>query len=351
MKKKVNKEKNKTIIDGMKRPKFIVFTDKDGTLNLADKDLSNIIKQISAMGGMVIPITGRTVGDIKEDFETRKIALPKLIIGDNGANIYSTITNKFVIKKTLEKDNVKKIIECFTKIGGNPDLIRYTDGSNIYASKEENVKKYYKGSKTAKFNKNIYDEIMNSEEITKITLAGSKDEMEEIAEFAETLGFWTDMDITRFPGGIKKNYRLDIADKNINKGKAVEAIVEILKPEYGYICVGNGYNDLSMFKQAINDGMIAAIMNNAETELINEVQKYANTVGKNRNKVNVIPNGKNKANKWILKRAKRVENCIRVEQLTGVRNNKKEILPNVQRVEVKPPHIKNRQNKNGNKQR
>ena len=48
----------------IKRPSFIIFTDKDGTLNLEDKKLNQVFTLISTMNGMVIPITGRTVGDI-----------------------------------------------------------------------------------------------------------------------------------------------------------------------------------------------------------------------------------------------------------------------------------------------
>lgn len=348
MKKEENK-KNGTI-EKMKRPKFIVFTDKDGTLNLEDKELSNILKQISALGGMVIPITGRTVGDIKEDFKARKIALPKIIIGDNGANIYSTASNEFIIKKTLEVEKVKKIIEYFKKIGGDVDLIRYTDGSNIYASEEKNVKKYYNNSKTAKLSEDMYDRIMNSEEITKITLAGSKEQMEKISKFAGNLKFWTDMDKTKFPERSQGNYRLDIADKNINKGEAVKAIAKLFKPEYGYICVGNGYNDLSMFKQAIDDGMTAAIMNDSDIELINEVHRYVektNTVRRQKGKTVVIPKDKNKANRWIFRMAKIMQNRIREDQLKGVdnkRNTKR--LANVPRVSgVKAKVSKNKPKK------
>lgn len=72
----------------IKRPKFIIFTDKDGTLNFEDKQLNHIFCLVMKMGGLVIPITGRTIGDIKSDFVQRKIKVPEIIIGDNGANIY-----------------------------------------------------------------------------------------------------------------------------------------------------------------------------------------------------------------------------------------------------------------------
>lgn len=335
---------NKKIEKGIKRPKFIVFTDKDGTLDLEDEQLNDIFILIMTMGGMVVPITGRTVGDISEDFKKRKIILPQIIVGDNGANIYSTTTNEFLIKKTLDKDKVNRIIDFYIENGGNPDLIRYTDGSVIYASKEMSVKNYYKESKTVKLYDDIKEKTLNADEITKITLAGNKKNMQRISNYGETLDFWTDMDKTKFPKKEDQNYRLDIAQKDINKGNAVKEIYETIKPEYGYMCVGNGWNDLSMFKQAIDNGMTVAIMGNADPELICEVKEYRKS--KNKGRIIIVPIEKNKANKLIYKEAKILQTYMRSKQLKTNKNR----LPNVQRVEIK--HIQKHnemKNKNNSK--
>ncbi len=85
----------------IKRPNFIIFTDKDGTLNLEDKKLDNVFKLILSMNGLVIPITGRTVGDIEESLKSNHLMVPPILIGDNGANIYSTTHKKFLIQKNI----------------------------------------------------------------------------------------------------------------------------------------------------------------------------------------------------------------------------------------------------------
>ena len=296
-------------IKKMRRPEFMIFTDKDGTLNLADRQLNSIIRLISSMGGMVVPVTGRTVGDIKEDFKKRKIALPKLIVGDNGANVYWTETDEFIIRKTLAPEKIEQIIGEYLKIGGEPNLIRYTDGENIYASGEDRVKAYYSKSKVAKILENVEDEILQADDITKITLAGTRKQMEDMSAYVSNLGFWTDLDRTKFPLATSENYRLDIAQKGINKGEAVKAIVSYFKPRYGYICVGNGNNDLAMFKQAIDNGMEADIMGDADQELIENLKSYSRK--KKKGKVFVIPRDKNKANRIILRRAKLFQQYIR----------------------------------------
>ena len=231
MKKQVKKEQK------MQRPKFMIFTDKDGTLNLEDKELNNILTLISVMGGMVIPITGRTVGDIQEDMKKKKVRMPEIIIGDNGATIYSTVTNEFLIKRTLEHDKVMEIVDDFIKNGGKSEFIRYTDGSTIYASDSKDVRDYYKHSKTAVFCEDIYESIKQSPDINKVTLAGSEEEMTQSAECASELDFWTDMDKTKFPRKEYSNYRLDVSQKNINKGEAVRRNCYTIKAKiWIYMC-------------------------------------------------------------------------------------------------------------------
>lgn len=313
----------------IKRPKFIIFTDKDGTLNFEDKQLDHIFHIIRTMGGLVIPITGRTIGDIKSDFIKRKIKVPEIIIGDNGANIYHTKSGQFVLQKVLEHEKVITIVDHFIANGGNMDYIRYTNGNHIFASKDREVKEYYKKSKAIKLYKDIYGVLQNTEDITKITLAGSQEMMQEISEFVRGLDFWTDMDVTEFPKGQYQNYRLDIAQKNINKGEAVKWITARLEPEYGYMCVGNGFNDMSMFQVAIDDGMRVGVMKNSPVGLIEEVKRYAR--GKNKGKVSEVPFNKDLANKYILKMAK----CFQTYMVTQERKMRlSRRLPNVQRVKV-----------------
>ena len=326
--------KKREIQPKMKRPKFIIFTDIDGTLDSNDEQFNNISTMVSVKGGMVIPITGRTVGDVEEHFKNKGLRIPQIIVGDNGAVIYATGTKQFLSKKILEHDNVLKIIEDFINNNGDSDFIRYTDGRRIYASNSDEVKEYYEDSKTVKICRDIFKQIEKSEDITKITLAGTEKQMLQISEFVEKLGFWTDIDKTKFPNREYDNCRVDIAQKNINKGEAVKQIVTCLKPKYGYVCIGNGYNDITMLKRAIDDGMIAAIMGNSEPELINEIKEYA--VKSKKGSVTVIQKNKNLANKFILEIAKLFERKIKEEEKNRSKNERaNRRLLNVQRVNVK----------------
>ncbi|MCI9063938.1 MAG: HAD family phosphatase [Clostridia bacterium] len=313
----------------MKKCKFIIFLDKDDTVNIDDKELNNIFDLVISSGGKIVFVTGRTVGDIEEDFQKKNIKMPYFIVGDNGGVFYSPSEQRFIKKKTLQNDKVVKIVDEFIKCGGNPSYIRYTNGAKVFTSEDKAVKKYYRKSERTESYSDICEQIKDNEDITKITLAGNKNLMMHMAEFAGSIEYWTDMDKTRFPNSLCKNYRLDIAEKNINKGEAVKEIVAEEKPEYGYMCIGNGYNDVSMFKAAIDDNMLAVIMENAPIELIQEIKQYAKDCKKG--KVGIIPKNKNLSNRYIYKMMKVLEDHIKKEERKYKISRR---LPNVERVNL-----------------
>ena len=267
----------------LKRPAFIIFTDKDGTLNLEDKKLNHVLTLISTMNGMVIPITGRTVGDIYESLKKNHLRIPEILIGDNGANIYSTKQKQFLIKKSLDPQKVNQVISNFVENGGDSQMIRLTDGEFIYATNHPDVQNYYRKNSTVKYGNDVNTLLEMMPEITKITLAGSKTQMEDMSTYVKDLNFWSDIGITKFPNADYGYYRLDVADKNINKGNAVKSMVSILHPTFGYMCIGNGENDISMFKQAINDDMMVGIMEDSPQVVKDEMQEFVNLKKKRQN--------------------------------------------------------------------
>lgn len=320
----------------VKRPKFILFLDKDGTTNLEDKNLNNIFHLVSTMGGMVIFVTGRTISDIESELRDKKIVLPEILVGDNGAVICYTKTNEFIRQKEIEQQKISDMVEYFLKNGGEKDKIRFANGRELFVSNSKKVKSYYRKSKEVTFCEDICETIKNTENITKLVLVGSKEKMEEFSDFAEKIDCWTEMDVTRFPKKEEQNYRLDIAQKNISKGDSVKFLVDRLKPEYGYICVGNGFNDVSMFKVAIEDNMRVAIMANSPDGLLEEMQQYARE--RKRGKVEKVPYDKNLANQYILRKAKCFQTSIAEKEKKMKKSNR---LPNVPRIKVEELRTRN----------
>lgn len=314
----------------IKRPKFILFLDKDGTTDLEDKNLNNIFQLVQTMQGMVIFVTGRTVGDIEGELENKKIKMPEIIVGDNGAVICYTKTNELLQQKELEYEKVIRIVEEFIENGGKKDYIRFTNGMEVFASRNKAVEKYYRKNKSVKLCDDICERMQNEKHITKLVLTGKEEIIKKSCQFTEELNYWTDADRTKFPKKEQQNIRVDIAQKNINKGESVKWLVEKLNPECGYMCIGNGLNDMSMFEVAIQDGMKVAVMGNSTPGLLEKIQQYAQEMKKG--KVEKVPYDKNLANRYILKKAKSFQ-----EEMRGKRKNleKTKRLPNVPRVKVK----------------
>ncbi len=136
---------------------------------------------------------------------------------------------------------------------------------------------------------------------------------------------------SKFPTGKEGNYIVDVAEKGISKGEAVKKVVEMIKPQYGYICVGNDENDVPMFKQAIDNGMLAAVMKNSPVDVIEEIKEYAK--GKDGRMI-IIPESKNHANEFLVRVARLFEKKIKENEKREKRENR---LPNVQRINnIKP---------------
>lgn len=187
------------------------------------------------------------------------------------------------MKKSLDPQKVRQVITNFIETARNPQMIRLTDGEFIYAVNHPDVHEYYRKNPTVKYGEDVTNLLEMMSEITKITLAGSKIEMENMANYVKDLNFWSDMGATKFPNASYEHYRLDVADKNINKGNAVKLMVSILQPTFGYMCIGNGENDIPMFKQAIDDNMMIGIMEDSPQAVKDEMKAYVASKKKRQN--------------------------------------------------------------------
>lgn len=299
------------------KPTMVFYIDFDGTMNPKDKEFNNCIEEINEMGGMLVPVTGRGIADIENIFLENNINLPIFMAGDNGTVIkYHSKEENNVYQTPFDKQNLRKILLYYFKNGGNLELIRATNQKQILASKQnKDVRNYYKSNKTAKLYKNVIEAILEAEDITKITLAGNYDLMNKVSKYArDELKLCTDADNTKFPKKEEKNWRLDITATN--KGEAVRIINTILEPTLGYVCIGNGRNDLSMFQKASNERMMVGVMKNAPKEVLDEVKKLEKENGI---KVFYIPNNENYANRYISKMltfAKQKVNVAKNEERT-----------------------------------
>lgn len=271
----------------MKAEEMYIF-DLDGTMDLTDPRLTAKILRMSKNGTIFVTATGRTNNYVKETCRKYGIMPPRYIIADNGGTIYDNVEKRYIMKTTLPVETRRKILGEYINLGGMPSDVRYTDGDSVFASREDDVKKYYEKENIIEYRES--EELMKvllSEEsdVTKITLAGSKKLMQKIIEFIQSEGIktWTDIGATRFPRRARKNYRLDITDGETSKGRAVEFLSEYIGID-SFTCIGNGPNDFSMFKYALDRERPVVVVRNAEEvdeskALVNQVEEYAKAIG------------------------------------------------------------------------
>lgn len=252
----------------MKKFKKIIFSDKDGTL-LINRFLNNILAYASAHDCLFVMCSGRTIADTNEIFKKESVGIPRYTIGDNGAIVYDNKEKKALQKFLLEKNIISNVLLKYFELGGTPQNLRYTNGENIFSFDNPNNHNYYKNSDTVKY----IDRISDIEDITKITIAGNKKLMEQMSEYVSSLGCTSDIGKTGFPIKDSKQYRLDIQSEQATKGNAVKFLSEYLGIQ-DYSCYGNGWNDFSMFKQAIRTGNNISVMDNAPQELLIAIHNY-----------------------------------------------------------------------------
>lgn len=266
--------------------------DLDGTLDLTDTRLSAEILKLSRNGMAFVTATGRTNSYVRETCRKYGIMPPRFIIADNGGTIYDNVDRKYIIRTTLHPDKRKRIIEEFIRLGGITSEVRYTDGDNVYASKDGNVKKYYEDESIIEYRdaEELIGEILDENtDITKVTLAGNKKLMKDIMKFIKQEGIecWTDIGATKFPNKKRQNHRLDITDGETSKGEATSFLSDYTGIR-DFTCIGNGPNDFSMFKYALDNDMPIIVVRNYENgeltkeseEVIGKIQEYAKGIGR-----------------------------------------------------------------------
>ena len=269
--------------------------DLDDTLDLTDRRLTVEFLKLDRLGVNFITATGRTNSYVLETCKKNNIMLPKFIISDNGGLIYDVTQKRYIKRTTLEAEKRKVILKEYLRLGGLVENIRYTDGDFVYAAADQAIREYYRRESSIEYrtNEEIINGLLDEEnEITKITLAGKKDIMKKLSKAIKEKGVecFPDGGETKFPKKSRNNYRLDITDGRTSKGEGVEFLVNYTGIK-DFTCIGNGPNDFSMFKFALDSGMPVVVVRTMQNgkiteesrELIKRVKEYAESIGRGEN--------------------------------------------------------------------
>ena len=252
----------------------LTATDMDGTLlndehELTDGNIKSII-DVQKKGVKFVLASGRpSFAMLKQAKQLEMDKYGGYVLSFNGGQLIEMATNKVIFHEGLCKKDIENIYNFSKKIG--IPMVLYADDT-VYGSKNTKYVKYEADQCEMKLEIfNTLEELEKKEihETAKCMLIGEPEEIKE-AEIHMKKIHGKDYFIA-----ISKPIFLEIANKNVNKGKTLKKLSEIenIKIEE-VIAVGDSGNDISMLEIS---GMPVAVENaNDEVKLISKFQSSNN---------------------------------------------------------------------------
>ena len=253
----------------------LIAMDLDGTLLNSNKEISkenlNLVHELIDSGYEVVIATGRRYWSAKH--LTRNIKRDLTILSNNGNIVRSSKNDKIMMKKYLNIEDFKLIINEGKTRGLNPivHIDKYEEGYDLILEQEKNHKDYYNYISKHDNRYKIVDDLLNIDDsILAIVYAGDKDIL---------YNFYNDIN-SKYP----KRYNSHVME-NI---EVAEALLEIMNPlgskwltleEYvskmgidprEVIAIGDDNNDVEIIK---NSGLGIAMKNGSE-----KVKSVANII-------------------------------------------------------------------------
>lgn len=275
---------------------YIVFSDKDGTLDLDTEEGCKILAEAINLiegksNGLFVITTARPAGEIVKILEDKGIPVPKYIIGDNGF-IYNTIDETYVTEERLPKEEMLDLINDMVTSGkAGKDEIEFSTGDVVilqdcpYTAKS---KAYERKLGTRIFSQDVVQSLSDTEkEILSLSLrVSSVQAVEEIREYIENNHLKVQLNYQSLDDG---NYSVDLAPSGIHKATSVLKLSQLAingdkKREDirgKFTTIGDGTNDITMLTAAYAHGENAVIADkNSEeskelkAELENAIKPY-----------------------------------------------------------------------------
>lgn len=242
--------------------KKIIFSDIDRTLAIeeviSDKN-KKAIEEYIKKGGLFVLVSGRSVSYTK--IIANKLKGIRYIICTNGSIIYDLKDNKIIYSNKISYDSLVKVYELcnennfkFIMTGIDKDLVNKDPLSNQEIFNN--------------LNKTLYESI----DVTQIVVYGSS--KDKIINIENMINKIEDIEVINKNRALydktyvsNKNYWLDVASSNTNKGSAVKKLCNLLNIDLkDTVRIGDDLNDLPMF---LDKGLNVAV-DNAMQDLKNK---------------------------------------------------------------------------------
>lgn len=233
----------------------IMFIDIDGTLAHDDENFSEYTKQILkkaiSMNKIAVLCSGRSNSDIIP--KSKSANASSIVISSNGSLIFDYEKNIKIYESPINNEAIKAIWE----LSKNND-INITFNSTRARFKSINSKK----------NGTIVTDLQQiNDNITQIVLDTKSEKVVE--KVKKLINSYPDLEIKNFinqilnsPKIFEEGFELDIANKESNKGNAINQLLKYLNlTKENAICFGDRMNDYEMFEMC---GISVAMENASE---------------------------------------------------------------------------------------
>ncbi len=268
---------------------WLIVSDIDGTLNNKKRKLPEINKtaiiDFTSKGGNFTLASGRNLQSLTPNYKKIGIKTPAIFL--NGAGIYDFSTESILSFTAISPEAEKEIIKAADKFKG-AEVTVFTDDM-IYLVNPRFFG--YIMSAIDKLDKKVCKNKFNDVPLSrwgKVTFFGTPGLIKRIDAY-----FKSDKISSICSGLLTSPYTLEIVNKGVNKGTAVNKLAEILNINKKNIAaIGDYYNDTDMLKAVshpaccgqapndiknisehvachCNDGAVADFINYIEEKYIN----------------------------------------------------------------------------------
>src|SRR5690625_2352765 len=229
-----------------------LFLDIDGIILKPDHTYSNItksvIKQVQQKGIEVFLATGRPIHEIYN--LAHELGIDSFI-GYNGA--YASYQDRVILNETIDRN----IIEQYLNISkeNKHEIVFYSNDTNYFTSLDHPFVKHFIKTFELTYNEIFTEDVSDS--ILGITVMNLDENQPRLYELNDNVHL-SQVNVA----GLGHCY--DVIQKKVNKGKAVQEIIQHLKTEkQKTIAFGDGMNDKEML-EAVGEGFA---MGNAHPDL------------------------------------------------------------------------------------
>ncbi|MEG0275911.1 MAG: HAD family hydrolase [Coprobacillus sp.] len=222
----------------------VLFSDMDGTIidfnEMKHPHDKEMLKELKKQGHLIAFNTGRNYQEAHNCIRKHEFPFDYLIL-NNGAHIVNK-EGKEIFKKIIPQHIGRSIIEFSMKI---PDMyVFFYDGNRTLGYCNQKTFEHATIGNIEINDVNFVDEYLKVKEFDIIAVHQINEQTEDILKVQKYIAD----NFSEYAHGCLNTHYLDITAVGCTKGSGVLALKDLLHEKVETYCIGDSYNDISMFE-------------------------------------------------------------------------------------------------------